>query len=284
MNKQTLEAKDGYPLVSYQYPAENAVGVIVMAGATGVPQKFYKRFAETANQQGFTVVTFDYRGIGESAPRSLKGFEMDYLDWAFKDLESVIDNVQVDNLPLFLLGHSFGGHALGLLENHQKITAAYFFGTGAGWHGWMPGAEKWRVWSMWNIVGPIITKVYGYLAWDKLGMGENLPLGVYKDWRRWCSYPNYFFDDPEMSHVKALFARIEMPVVAANALDDKWALPQSRDAFVRAYVNADLQVRDINPDELDSKSIGHMGYFRQSAEKLWADVFSWFSQHKDLEA
>jgi len=44
---------------------------LVVGGATPVLQGFYKRFA---------VPTLDYRGIGGSAPSTLKGFRMDYLD------------------------------------------------------------------------------------------------------------------------------------------------------------------------------------------------------------
>ncbi|WNQ02454.1 hypothetical protein ROJ25_06300, partial [Pseudomonas aeruginosa] len=24
------------------------------------------------------------------------------------------------------------------------------------------------------------------MAWSLLGMGDDLPLGVYRDWKRWC--------------------------------------------------------------------------------------------------
>ena len=71
---------------------ENAVLVapgeqfIVMASATGVPHGFYKRFAEFAHARGVNVVTTDYRGIGDSKPATLKGFDMQYADWSTLDL------------------------------------------------------------------------------------------------------------------------------------------------------------------------------------------------------
>jgi predicted alpha/beta hydrolase len=33
---------------------------------------------------------------------------------------------------------------------------------------------------MWRVIGPLMTRYKGYLAWSKLGMGEDLPLGVYR--------------------------------------------------------------------------------------------------------
>lgn len=110
------------------FSADQAKGTILVASATGVLQGFYRRFAEYAVSHGFDVVTFDYRGIGRSAPRSLKGFEMDFRDWAVKDLGALIDRLDHESAPLYLVGHSYGGHALGLLKNHSRITAAYLFG------------------------------------------------------------------------------------------------------------------------------------------------------------
>ena len=88
MNFETLKIKalDGYTLSGRRYSGQVVCGRIVLAGATGVPQGFYRYFAEAAVSRGFEVITFDSRGIGESAPKSLRGFEMNYLDWAQLDL------------------------------------------------------------------------------------------------------------------------------------------------------------------------------------------------------
>ncbi|UUZ49573.1 hypothetical protein LP420_04710 [Massilia sp. B-10] len=52
----------------------------------------------------------------------------------------------------------------------------------------------------------MIVRLKGYLAWSWLGMGEDLPVDVYRQWKHWCSFPRYFFQDPEMKHL-ALQAR-----------------------------------------------------------------------------
>lgn len=273
-----IEAADGYPIACTLYEASSEVrGRIVVAGATGVPQGFYRRFAEFAALQGYAVVTFDYRGIGKSKPRSLKGFDANILHWAGYDLASVVDEMSRDDLPLFMVGHSFGGHAFGLLPNHQRIARFYTFATGAGWAGWMPALEGLKVRFLWKFVTPVLARWKGYLPWSLLRNGEDLPLGVYRQWRRWCRYPHYFFDDPRMSHLADSFAAVRTPIVAANALDDTWAPPASRDAFMRAYRNAPQRFLDLDPKPLSG--IGHMGYFRAKAEPLWAEVLKWFGEH-----
>lgn len=274
-----LVTADGYRIAALRYPAAGAPrGHIVVAGATGVPQGFYRRFSEFAASQGYAVMTLDYRGIGLSRPATLKGFRMDYLDWARQDLAAAVDAMSVPGLPLYVVGHSYGGHAFGLLPNHHKAAALYTFATGAGWHGWMPRLERLRVLLLWRVVGPLIVRLKGYLAWRWLGMGEDLPIDVYHQWKRWCNYPRYFFQDPDMGHLAAGFDSVRSPIMACNALDDLWARPASRDAFMAGYRNAAIHTTDIDPRQAGLGPIGHMGYFKANCRPLWQGALGWLEQ------
>lgn len=276
----TLIARDGHAITALRYPAQGTPrSHLIVAGATGVSQLFYKNFAAFASSRGYTVLTLDYRGIGLSKPASLKGMRMNYLDWAHHDLAAAVDLMAHDNLPLFMVGHSFGGHAFGALPNHDRVARFYTFGTGAGWHGWMPRAERLKVMLMWRVAGPLLVRWKGYLAWSKLGMGEDLPKDVYRQWKRWCQFPNYFFGDPMLPDMAARFARVTTPIVAATALDDLWAQPASRDAFMAGYTGTAWQAVDIDPVQSGLGAIGHMGYFRRSSEPLWQAVIDWFDAH-----
>ncbi len=279
----TLLTDDGTSLAALRYPATGTLrGHLVMAGATGVPQLFYRNFAIFAAAQGYTTLTLDYRGIGLSKPKSLRGYRMRYLDWAQQDLSAAVDAMASDTVPLFMVGHSFGGHAFGLLPNHRSVARFYTFATGAGWAGWMSRWERLKVQAMWRLAGPLMVYWNGFLAWSQLGMGEDLPLGVYKDWKHWCSYPRYFFDDPAMGlQVQDLFDGVTTPIIAANATDDAWAPPVSRDAFMAGYRYADVQAVDIVPAARGMASIGHMGYFRRAAQPLWEDALRWFGEHRN---
>jgi len=281
----TLVAQDGYRLGATLYPALGSeTARIVVGSATGVPQGFYRRFAEFASARGYTVMTMDYRGVGASRPPRLRGFEMRFLDWATLDLAAAVEHLGEGDMPLYLVGHSFGGHALGLLPNHERLAGAYLFGVGAGWHGWMPQPERTRIWLLWNVLLPVLTRVAGYMPWKKLGAGEDLPMGVYRDWRHWCSFPHYFFDDPAMAHIAEVYARVHTPIVAANAVDDLWALPRSRDAFVAGYRHAPLERRDVDAKKEGIGSLGHMGYFRQHAQPLWEEALAWFNVRRTSPA
>lgn len=273
-----LLAADGYPLSATLYHSPAAKAHLLVAAATGTPRGFYRRFAEHAAAQGFSTLTLDYRGIGESRPDDLRTLDMHFMDWATKDLAAATDFLHTPERPLFMVGHSYGGHVLGLIPDNHRIAGLYTFGTGAGWHGWMPGLERYRVALLWKVIAPLITRRKGYLAWKRLGMGEDLPMGAYTYWKRWCSYPRYFFDDPELPHLAEQFAQVRTPITAACSLDDLWAPPKSRDVFMAGYSNAPYQARTIDSQAEGLGAIGHMGYFRSHAQPLWDEALSWFDQ------
>jgi predicted alpha/beta hydrolase len=257
----TLSAADGYRLTATRYAAAGPTRAhLVVAGAVGVPQRFYRRFAEFAASAGYSTMTLDYRGVGLSAPTSLEGFRMDYFDWGRLDLAAAVDAMSRSDLSLYVIGHSFGGHSFGVLPNHEKVAAFYTFGTGAGWHGWMQPLERIKVLAMWHVLGPLLTRWNGYLSWSLVWMGEDVPLDFYHRWKHWCRFPNYFFGDPSMRYLARSFARIRAPLMAANSLDDRWAPPKTL---------------DIDPSRMGLRAIGHIGYFKPHAMPLWESALAW---------
>jgi predicted alpha/beta hydrolase len=73
------------------------------------------------------------------------------------------------------------------------------------------------------------------------------------------------------------FDRVRAPVMAANSIDDRWAPPQSRDAFMAGYRNAARHTLDIDPANIGLRAIGHMGYFRTDAMPLWEFALAWLA-------
>ena len=66
-------------------------------------------------------------------------------------------------------------------------------------------------------------------------------------------------------------------MMAANAIDDRWAPPASRDAFMPGYRNAVRHTLDIDPSLIGMRSIGHMGYFKADAIPLWRSALDWLA-------
>lgn len=49
---------------------------------------------------------------------------MDLLDWGKRDLAAAINFMSRDDVPAFVIGHSYDGHALGLLSNHSTVSTS----------------------------------------------------------------------------------------------------------------------------------------------------------------
>ncbi len=259
-----ISAVDGYPLAARSFLAERkqASATIVVAGATGVPQRFYRRFAQSVAKAGFDVLTFDFRGLGESLTGSIRASRASFTDWAGLDLPAVVNHA-LSQGAVAVVGHSFGGHAFGQLANANQTLGLYTVATGAACSCYMTTLERLKVESMWRTWGPLVAAVSGHLpgwAWG----GQSLPLGVFKQWKRWSRYPNYFFDDPELQ-MQPKFDGVSVPIVGVTASDDPWAPETSMKVFLSHYRSAPVTLEVHSPAEMGGAALGHMGHFKAQA-------------------
>jgi predicted alpha/beta hydrolase len=160
---QTITMPGGTALVMRTFRgSESPKAAVIIPSAMGVAQQFYTQFAQWLAGQGYHVTTFDYRGIGLSAPASLRGFPVNIFDWA-EDCAAVIDTVssQLPDAPLHWIGHSLGGQLLGLIPNRERIDRVVTVATGSGY--WLENAwrTKSMVWWLWFFVVPIALRVAG---------------------------------------------------------------------------------------------------------------------------
>lgn len=271
----TIPAKDGYSLSARQYiPTFQArQAVVVISSATAVPQRFYKPFSAYLSDLGYTVITYDYRGIGKSRPRSLRGFEAQIQDWTLKDMAGVIDWVRekYPNWKLIHIGHSYGGQTAGMLPNGHKIDGMVTFSSQSGYWRLQGGFQKLAVAFHVYLTLPLLAMLFGYVPWSRFGSAEDLPKGVAIQWAGWCRRPGYLLDDASLPLER--YAEFKAPVLAYSFADDNWGTKRAVDAMMTAYPN--LTRKHIVPAEAGFEKVGHFGFFHPRAKKLWTDVADW---------
>lgn len=269
-----VEADDGFALAVRVYPARGSTrATLLVHSATAVPQGYYARFATHMSEHGLRVVTYDYRGVGGSRPASLRGLGASMTDWATLDAAAVVRWVARRwSEPTILVGHSFGGQLLGLIDEASEVDAAVFVGAQLGYMGHWPAQDRPKLALMWYGLVPALTTTVGFLpAWS--GLGEELPAGVAREWAKWCRSPNYFLD--HVPAARARLARFDRPVLALGFDDDDFAPRPAIDAFLRELASADIDYRHISPEAVGAKRIGHFGFFRAAFESsLWPEVTS----------
>lgn len=275
-----FEARDGFRLGGTLYRASKTDGrAVAIHAATGVKQGYYAKFAAFLAERGFTALTYDYRGIGSSRPRPLRGFDARMRDWALSDAPAALDYLErvAPGARFMAVGHSFGGQALGLVPRPERIAAALVVGSQSGyWRNWPPLGRSW-MWLATHVVLPLGPRLLGYFPSSALGFGEDLPAGVAVEWARWCRHPHYLVG---ALGAQEAYARFRAPLRAYAVADDRFAPARAVEALLELYPSARGEVRRVAPRDVDAKSIGHFGFFRERfRDTLWREAADWLERH-----
>lgn len=266
---------DGWPLgarLYHPHPHHLARGTVLIHGATAVPQSYYARFASWLADAGLRVLTYDYRGVGDSRPPSLRGFPATMTDWARLDARAALDLVQAryGDRPIFLIGHSFGGQLLGLVDEMREVSGALLVASQLGYYGHWPLPQRLSLALTWYAVIPTVTGTLGYLpGW--MGLGTDLPAGVAQEWAHWCRHPEYFIG--EHPDARERLGRFDRPLLLYSFTDDPYAPEPAVASLAEALANAPLTRRHLAPWRLGADAIGHFGFFRpRFAPTLWREA------------
>ena len=281
----TITARDEYPLAALAVLPPRPKASVLISSGTGFPKEFYQRLADHGASRGFACLLYDYRGIGGSAPESLRGFETDVTIWGRRDMPAAIDAAEAlaPGKPLFTLGHSVGGHLIGFAANADKAVAHAFVNVGSGYWGAHAAHYKPQALFFWFVYGPACLATLGYIPAGGLWGGTALPKGVFTQWRRWCLKSNYFGD--ELSALRPnWFSDVTQPIRSWGMTDDPIANQRSTPRLLKFYDRAPCEEIWMTPDELGQDSVGHQGLFTRKGDAFWPRPFDWFETLMDRDA
>ncbi len=274
----TLPAVDGRSLAATLFePRGVARGTLLVHGATATPQRFYAAFARFLAGRDVRVITYDYRGVGRSRPASLRGYPATMTEWGRFDARAAHEYVsrRHGDAPVAILGHSFGGQLVGLIDEARDVAGAIFVGAQLGYYGYWPLPQRARLAVTWRALVPAFTGTLGYLP-GRVGIGEDLPRGVAEEWARWCTHPDYLIaDHPDAA---ARFARFDRPTAFYSFTDDAFGPRRSVEALLDRLPRRTVDHRRVDPKELAKGPIGHFGFFRAKfQEPLWTEALSFLT-------
>lgn len=285
----TFPAMDGYSLAATLFlPRGRKRHAVIINSATAVPRRIYRNFAAYLAGRGCAVLTYDYRGIGGSRlpamagynkPRSLVGFEASMSIWAARDVAAAVSWMRgrYRDLPLGYVGHSFGGQALGLLPNNAEVSRALLVSAQAAYWKLMPTPERYRVYALMKLLGGPVTKLLGY-APGRMGIGEDLPKGVFEEWTRWVMSPRYLFDDPTLAAL-GNFPNYTGALRALCFTDDTWAPRPAVELLCSGFPAAWADIVSISPADVGATAIGHLGFFKpEHRDTLWRGAAEWLER------
>ena len=248
--------------------------LLLINSATGVKQQVYFSFAKYFAENGFTAITYDYRGIGDSKPKKMNGFHATMRIWGTDDFKTVTDFIKKNyqNHQKFCLGHSVGALIIGMNENAHIFDKFIFVATQDAYIGNLKANIAASAVLGFGIAVPLTTKFFGYFPAHRFGLGESLPKGVAYDWRTLIL--NKKSTSRLYEKIATHFSKdLKQETFIIHAEDDPWVTMKGMENLMNnVYPYLKKTYREIKVSDSEKGEIGHINFFRSFNKKLWKIV------------
>jgi predicted alpha/beta hydrolase len=278
-----VRTSDGVSLAVTTYAGEEGRSrdVALVLCAVGARQERYEPFARRLVQEGWQVVTFDYRGIGRSTLTREARESASMRAWGELDLAAVIQWARDTLAPrrLVAVAHSIGGQLIPFAANHPRLDAVALVASQRGcwrhWRGW----ARWSVWLFFTLYIPLCLRLFGRVPLRFIGL-DDLERGIAEDYARWGLAELYLWPSGESR--TARFADCTFPLLALSFEDDILYAPKRAVEVLLHdyYVSAPAVWCHIDPGKLNLRGLGHSGFFDPGLcpEGWWAELSAWLRE------
>jgi len=273
---------DHYQLAaSIFHPTTKVKGAVFIGPATGIKRQFYANFATYLAENGYGVITFDNRGIGESLKGCIKSSEATLQCWGEKDMPAVLEHLK-NSFPdtrYHLIGHSAGGQLIGLMPNAKELSSVFNFASSSGRLKNMTKSYLVKAHFFMNCFIPLTNTFFGHTKSQWVGMGEPLPKGVAQQWREWCNGQGYVKTTFGKTVHQHLYDELSTPSMWVNATDDEIAIDANVVDMQSVFTKMKPETMTLNPKDYDLDEIGHMKFFSKKSKILWPYAIEWLNKH-----
>ena len=254
MEIKEISYSDGSTNKISVFPAQQGISTtLICLPAMGIRAKYYEMFANNLCDNGFNVITADWRGLGNSSKRASYKTDFGYEEFVsdIKHLVELSDN-WFPNSNKIIVGHSLGGQIGSLFSAKfpNLITGLILITSCSVYYkGWTKLTALKLQYAQWTFVP--ISKVFGYFPGDKLGFGGKEARTVMKDWSYNARHGKYKLTHSDYDYEKAL-KLFDKPVMSISVKNDVLA---SRKAVENLY-NKFNPKSDISHVHLSSEETG----------------------------
>ena len=255
--------------------------VVIINPATAVKASYYHRYAEFLALNDSAVLTYDYRGIGESGFKDLRRHKkITKLDWGVFDCDAALAWAmeRYPNKTIHVVAHSIGGLLVGLAGHNFGVTRCLMIGSQyAYWRDYRANS-RFSMWLRWHFVMPLLTSILGYFPARRLGWHEDLPAKAAYEWafrspRLEDSYREFRQGG---GNPLAHFDTMTGEILSIGFSDDPFGTPAALDRLLNYFKSAKRMRLEIVPEKIGETSIGHFAFFNDRfRQTLWIDSLSW---------
>lgn len=272
-----FNAQDGTLLKGQVFTAKQPKAAVLFNPGTATRTSFYAPFAEFLAENGYSVMLWNYRGFCESRTEHLAGSKIRFSDIGRLDIPAAITKARslFPDLPLYCVAHSAGGQQLGFAPNCNLVRGMVAVASSTGYFGNMPFLYRMKALLFFKVIAPLSSVLFGYVKAKSLGLMEDLPPQLAREWGYWCSKKDFLFD-PEVVAAypdEPYYHDYQFPVHVITADDDEISTEKNL-ANLWKHINSSQPItfKRYRSANMPGKKVGHFSYFRRSHSVIWEDI------------
>lgn len=271
-----LKTSDGVEIPYFVIkPEEKARAVFLLMPALGIRAVFYRKLALALAEAGIATLVLEQRGNGESPYRPGDGSHFGLADYVDHDVPAVLSLIdrEYEGVPLYIGGHSLGGHMANLAVARQKGRYAGVIQLACGFPYFRDYKYPVRgfVRAMIALI-PLLARLVGYFPGNWFGFGGREYSELMLDWRHWAKHGNY--DSPGFEGSEAALAAYKGRVISIAFERDTMASDEAIERSRSVYQSAEVTRTKLGPKE-QGDYLGHIDWGKApaGAAKALADWF-----------
>ncbi|MEO8876356.1 MAG: alpha/beta fold hydrolase [Polyangiaceae bacterium] len=271
---------DGTCFQLRSFTCEGPRAAILVVPAMGVSAKFYDHLGAELAAAGLNAYVTELRGIGSSDQRASRSIDFGYREF-LGDLEAAANavNIRVSALPLFIMGHSLGGHLAILFAalHVEKIRGVAVVAGGT------PHFRNWKFpMSAVTLLGSSVMRglglALGYVPGNRIGFGGREANRVVAEWAHFVRTGKLVVRGIDSAHLERARAAVTLPTLGVSLEEDDYAPRNSVDKLMAMLPNAKLTRVHLERGAVGAK----MNHFRWAKQPraVVAPIASWIAELK----
>lgn len=263
-----VTAADGATVtLEIQRSSDETAPVLLFLPAMGVEARHYRAFAAALRERGLHAAHVDQRGMGTSSVRAARGVDYGYTTLV-ADLDAAVGALQheLPGRPLFLGGHSLGGHlaALWAATRTGRVAGVPLVASGTPYFGGFPGAAAAGL-LLYSLFVRATTGVLGYFPGDKLGFGGRQGHGLMCEWAAVVRGGSFAPAAWPHGDAEAGLAAMRLPVLGVRLEGDGYAPQGAVEHLLGKLRSADVDRELVRRSPEHPEATDHIRWLRHPA-------------------